>query len=256
MIKLVYIFLFMGVSIGCGLAQGKSDRLNIRFSRGAFSDTFLLQFKSGGSDKYDDQDAPKISDGYLSVAGVMEGGGKVAIEEKAYPTTPQVIPLFTRGYAAGTYSLDLQWTDWAGAGLSVILYDRLLEQKIALNEQQHSYSFFIDTAQLNHTSRFSLLLEVRIPPVDPVIVKDASLVAYPNPCTNQLYLQVAAFTAVGELQLSDMLGRRLWRKTFNQVQPLEQLEIPVQQLIPGLYLVDWRDPANPKAATTLKIIKL
>lgn len=255
MIRLMLLLLLLGLCQGRGLAQTKSDRLNIKLSRGAFSDTFLLLFKSGGNDKIDDQDAPKISDGYLSVAGLTAGGEKVAIEEKAYPTEPQVINLFTRGYAAGAYTLNVEWADWAGAGISATLYDQILDIKTPLHDQLHSYSFQIDTTQLSQTSRFSLLLETRIPIVEPVVVMEQRLVAYPNPCTNQLYLQVKDFAAVGELQLSDLLGRRLWRKTFKQVQPLDQLEIPVQQLTPGLYLLDWRDPANPKAATTFKIIK-
>jgi hypothetical protein len=254
--RLLLLLLVWGCCTAPVLGQNKIERLKVTLSRGAFSDSFLLLFKTGGNDETDDQDAPKISDGHLSVAGLAAGGLKTSIEEKAYPTGLQVIDLYTRVYAAGTYTLGLQWAVEAKAELSVTLYDHVLELKTPINMQHYTYTFHMDTAHLGKTSRFSLLLDKRIQEVEPVVVSEQSLIAYPNPFTNLLYLQVKDFAALAELQLTDMLGRRLWRKTFKQVQPLDKLEIPVQQLTPGLYLLDWRDPANPKAATTLKIIKL
>ena len=253
--KLWLILLVSGIYSAPSLAQVKSDRLKVTLSRAAFSDTFFLLFKTGGNDKTDDQDAPKISDGYLSVAGLSAAGLKIAIEEKAYPAGPQVIQLYTSVYAAGTYDLNLQWADEEKAGLQVSLYDHLLELKIPFQSAAHHYPFHIDTSQLSQTQRFSLLLETRLPTIEPELVKNQTLMAYPNPFINQLFLQVKDFAARAELQLTDMMGRKIWRKSYTQVQPMAQLEIPVQQLTPGLYLLNWRDLANPKAATTLKIIK-
>jgi hypothetical protein len=253
--RLFLLFLMSGFCMAPALGQIKSERLNVTLSRGAFTDNFLLLFKTGGNDETDDQDAPKISDGHLSVASLTAAGYKIAIEEKAFPTGPQVIDLYTRVYAAGTYTLLLEWAAWEKAGFSVTLYDHLLELKTPVHQGLHEYSFQMDNTQLGQTSRFSLLIDKRAQAIEPVVVKEQGLIAYPNPFTNQLYLQVKDFAEEAELQLTDLMGRKHWRKTFTQVQPLQQIEIPVQQLTPGLYLLGWRDLANPKAATTIKIIK-
>jgi hypothetical protein len=155
--RLLLLLLLSGLYSAAGLAQGKNDRLKITLSRGAFSDTFLLHFKTGGNDKTDDQDAPKISDGYLCVAGLSAAGLKIAIEEKGYPTGPQVIDLYTRVYAAGPYNLNLQWADEAKGELSVTLYDHLLELKTPINAQQYTYRFDMDTAYLGQTGRVYFL---------------------------------------------------------------------------------------------------
>lgn len=253
--RLFLLCLMSAFCLAPAWGQHKSERLNVTLSRGAFSDHFILLFKTGGNDETDDQDAPKISDGHLSIASITTAGHKIAIEEKAFPTGPQVIDLYSRVYAAGSYSLMLEWAARENEGFSVTLYDHLLELKTPVHGGQHLYSFQMDSAQLGQTSRFSLLLDKRVQAIEPLGVKEQDLIAYPNPFTNQLYLQVKEFAAEAELQLTDMMGRKHWRKTFTQVQPLQQIEIPVQQLTPGLYLLGWRDLANPKAATTLKIIK-
>jgi len=255
MIKLLLLFVLWGLFHNPAVAQTKSDRLHIKLSRGAFTDTFSLHFKTEGKDQVDDQDAPKISDGYLSLASAPSEKVKLAIEERAYPTNPQTVDLYTKVFAAGTYQLNLEWADWVGTNLSATLHDKLLDLKTPINAQQHTYTFTLDTSYAGHSNRFSLLLATRIQAPEPVLTKEPGLIAFPNPCTDQLYLQVKDFAAVASLQLRDLMGRSIWQKTFSQVQPLDRLEIPVQQLTPGLYLLEWRDLANPASLTTLKIIK-
>ena len=254
--KLFMLFVLWGLFHTPANAQTKSDRLNLKLSRDAFNDTFSLLFKTEGNDQVDDQDASKISDGYLSLASAPNEKVKLAIEERAYPIAPQIINLYTKVYAAGTYQLKLEWADWLATNLSVTLYDQLLDLKTPINAQQHTYTFTLDTSYAAHSNRFSLLLETRSLAPEPVLPKGPGLIAFPNPCTDQLYLQVKDFAAVASLHLRDLMGRSIWQKTFSQVQPLDRLEIPCQQLTPGLYLLEWRDPANPASLTTLKIIKL
>jgi hypothetical protein len=237
------------------LAQVSGDRLDIQLSKGVFADKFSLFFHASGNDEINDQDAPKVSDGYLSLASINAGSKKIAIEERAYPQGTQVVNLFTKVYAAGSYQFTFNWADWAQAKVAVTLYDHLLALNTPIDARQQQYSFSLDSNFAAQTNRFSLWLSERITSTEPVETAAAALVAYPNPCTNQLFLKVKEETAAASLQLWDMQGRRVWHQQFSHVQALDQLEIPCKQLSPGLYLLTWRDHAHPAATTTLKIIK-
>jgi hypothetical protein len=250
LIALVCLFLHTG------LAQVPDSHLTVRLHRDVFSDSFKLVFKEQGSAAVDDHDALKVSEGYLSVSSLHDKGIKLAIEEKNYAENNMETALFVKGYTSGLYSLSLTTTDFKAAGREVILFDKFLNKETVLQSNATTdYAFTIDSNALESqgNNRFSVLLnKVSFP----VLNRDGGLIAYPNPFKDTLSLHVGDHvTGPGEVWLKDLLGRVVWRKQFGNVQSNTVLVLAGMDLIPGLYLLEWRDQNELKKFKTLKVIK-
>jgi hypothetical protein len=250
-------------ALGCVLlqqviAQAPGNSLTIKLNSSVFSDSFQLIFTANGNVELDDQDAVKVSEGYLSISSLHPKGSKLAIEERAFPAGEQEVGLFVKGYAGGNYQLKLLSTKFQTANTGIILFDKYLNKKLPLlSESTMDYAFAIDSAVLETqgSSRFSLLLS-KVSLTAPALAASGGLLAFPNPFKQQLFLNTQNNpTALAEVRIKDLLGRLVWRKEFKDVQLNDILELECQSLIPGLYLLEWSDKANPKRFKTLKIIK-
>jgi len=239
-------------------AQIQENRITVQLTKNVFSDSFQLVFKENGQDTINDQDAQKIGDGYVSISSLHRKEIKLAIEERAYPTLNIEIPLFIKGYETSDYHLFVQATDFKGSGTRITLYDKLLNKKTPiLFNGITCYGFTIDLAVLGSQGgdRFSLQFDkVSINPSPSMV--EGTFMAFPNPFRDNLFLDVKDnHTAMVEIRLKDLLGRIVWRKEFKEVQKNDVLTLEGQQLIPGMYLLEWRDRNDPKKFKTLKIIK-
>lgn len=252
---LLLAFAFLMVSKAS--AQNNEDRLKIQLHSALFSDTFLVIFKENGRVEINDQDAPKVGEGYLCIAGFSIGGPKLAIEERPFPLEDLDLPFSVKAFASGNYTLNIARTGLKIAKAELTLYDRFLHQKILIGTADYSYAFNIDTAVVasQGENRFSLLLHPHSDKWISPVNKDA-MTAFPNPCLDKLFLNVSNFSAVaGEVFLKDLLGKVLWRKEFKEVKDNEVLELECQQLPSGIYLLEWRNGKKGKILNTLKIIK-
>lgn len=249
---------FISFFLNSAEAQIQENRLTVQLTKNVFSDSFQLVFKENGKDTIDDQDAQKIGDGYVSISSLHLNEIKLAIEERAYPTLNIEMALFVKGYETGVYHLTVAATDFKGSGTRITLFDKLLNMKTPiLFNGTTDYEFTIDLAVLDSQSgnRFSLKFDkvsINPSPSD----GEGTIMAFPNPFRDNLFLDVKEnHTAMVEIRLKDLLGRIVWRKEFKEVQKNDVLTLEGQQLIPGMYLLEWRDRNDPKKFKTLKIIK-
>jgi len=233
------------------------NNILLQLSSSVFSDSFQLIFKTGGNVDMDDQDALKVSEGYLSISSLHPKGSKLAIEERAFPAATEEITLVVKGYASGEYQLKITAAEFETAHTGVILFDKFMNKKLAVSAKSRiDYSFTIDSALAeSQGKRFSLLLsKVSLP--QQVNDTGPELLAYPNPFQHHLFINVKNHhTSSAEVRIKDLTGRLVWQKAFKEVQMNAQLELECQNLYPGLYLLEWNDHINPKKSRTLKIIK-
>ncbi|MEJ5961504.1 T9SS type A sorting domain-containing protein [Pedobacter immunditicola] len=243
---------------GSDQTQVPRNNLLLQLSSSVFSDSFQLVFKTGGSIDMDDQDALKVSEGYVSISSLHIIGSKLAIEERAFPVGEEEISLAVKGYASGQYHLKIKVTAFETANTGITLFDKFMNKKLSLKpENTIDYVFTIDSALMESQGdkRFSLLLSTVSLPV-PVIDAGPELLAYPNPFQHHLFINVKKHhTPSAEIRIKDLSGRLVWQKAFEDVQMNAQLELECQNLYPGLYLLEWVDHTNPKKTRTLKIIK-
>ncbi|MET3114471.1 hypothetical protein AAKU52_002205 [Pedobacter sp. CG_S7] len=239
-------------------AQIQENRLTLRLTKDVFSDSFLLVFKENGKEAIDDQDAQKIGDGYVSISSLHSKEIKLAIEERAYPTQNIEMALFVKGYETGYYHLFVEATDFKGTGIRLTLYDKLLNKKTPiLFNGITCYGFTIDLAVLESQggNRFSMQFN-KVSKNPSLSVVEGALMAFPNPFRDNLFLDVKDnHTPLVEIRLKDLMGRIVWRREFNEVQKNDVLTLEGLQLIPGMYLLEWRDRNDPKKFKTLKIMK-
>ena len=238
--------------------QVHRNNIVLQLSSSVFSDSYQLTFKTGGNLDMDDQDALKVSEGYVSISSLHAKGLKLAIEERDFPVGEEEISLVVKGYASGQYYLKIVAAEFEADSTGVILFDKFMNKKLSISaESTINYPFTIDSAlkESQGDKRFSLLLSKVSLPVA-VVDTGPELLAYPNPFQHHLFINVKDFhTPSAEVKIKDLTGKLVWQKSFEDVQMNAQLELECQNLFPGLYLLEWSDHINPKKSRTLKIIK-
>jgi hypothetical protein len=83
-----------------------------------------------------------------------------------------------------------------------------------------------------------------------------SLSLYPNPSNGQVTLQVAALSSSQLMvKITDMAGAIVWMENANVIAGNQQLELNLNQLADGLYLVQLQDENASSAMQKLMIQK-
>ncbi|WP_432713045.1 T9SS type A sorting domain-containing protein [Pedobacter sp.] len=253
----ILLILLLSFVFNIADAQAQQSRLSIALSRSVFADSVLFVFNTNGENKLNDRDAPKISEGYVSISALHSNTVKMAIEEMAYPDEHIDLPLSVKGYAAGLYKLTLSAADFKSAGYELTLIDQLLDKKVVLQTSPLVYSFTMDSLLSDSSSnpRFVMRLQ-KVNKLQPVKVAEGALLAYPNPFRDKLSLDVKNNAAAAvELAITDLYGNVVWRKQFTNVQHNDILELSTANMIPGMYLLLWKEAKQPLKSKTLKIIK-
>ena len=87
------------------------------------------------------------------------------------------------------------------------------------------------------------------------VVQEPSLVLWPNPVQQKLWLRgsiAVAATEMSKVQIYDLAGKRLMEAGFTQAQLADGIEVTVGHLRPGLYLLRWQHGDQVK---TLRFVK-
>lgn len=258
MTKSVYLVVSLMLCALVVRGQREGLRVAIRLERDVFADEYLLQLKANGDSAINAFDAVKISDGFVSLAGIHRSGQYLSAEERPLPTKAEVVPLYLKVFGTGTYQLRFRLSDWDHQRFELRLEDNDLQQQSAINRAEQVYSFTVETALKASAgaSRFSLV----VTPRQGTLVAEAAappLLAFPNPFTDRLFLNVKAQQeAAVTIRLIDMGGAIRWEQQFVDVMPEQILELNCGRLVPGLYLLEWRPKGSRQKRITLKIIKI
>jgi len=106
--------------------QNSHNNILLQLSSSVFSDSYQLTFKTGGNLDMDDQDALKVSEGYVSISSLHAKGLKLAIEERDFPVDEEEISLVVKGYASGQYHLKIVAAEFEADSTGVILFDKFM----------------------------------------------------------------------------------------------------------------------------------
>nr|WP_068888042.1 DUF2341 domain-containing protein [Pedobacter panaciterrae] len=232
----------------------KGAQLIIQLKRDAFEQQYMVSFVADGLDTVNDRDAVKIGEGYVSIAGLINGT-KLSYDERTSLTEKKKIQLFTKGWDSGSYCLNLQGLESFAPTTSITLTDKYLNLSREISASKNSYCFSMDEKVTESWgNRFVVTLEPALIK-DPAVSEVKGLTLYPNPISNKFYLKNSSdkvFNA--KLTIGDLYGQSLLTKHLTIGNGIN--EVNVEPLVKGIYLISVFDKTGNKLLKTFKIVKL
>lgn len=76
--------------------------------------------------------------------------------------------------------------------------------------------------------------------------------AYPNPASESIHLRFSDMIGNFEISISDAVGRKVYSTSWNKTQPQQELEMPINSFVNGLYFITVSDNEH---VYSLKVLK-
>lgn len=232
------------------------SELRVGLTKDGLLDEYVLIMQRDGNDGITDADAPKIGEGHLSLSGVTSDGTRLAIDERGIDTSKRIIQLFVKGFSSGTYALNLKGKFKNKA--QIVLVDHYLDKQITIEEGGQLYSFDIDMGIRNTygEKRFSLLIQ----PLESTKYRkdetDESILLYPNPISDVIYIKSKSLGWRNvKVSIRTITGQVLWSTELPSLEPGVPVQLPANQFIKGVYILQLIDQKNNKVVATFKMIK-
>lgn len=233
-------------------AQAISIKVDLK--KDGLSDPYRVTLRKGGDDGITDADAQKIGEGHLSISGLTPEGHKLAIDERGADAAVSTIRLFVKGWASGTYILNLQAS--LGNTGEVVLLDHHLNKRIPVEAEEYQYPFFMDmeNSKTYGGGRFSLL--VRTLEKSRAEVPDKAILFYPNPVNNVIYLKSTDQTRRNlKVLIRTIAGNVVWEEELPLLEAGVAALLPCDQLVRGLYILQLTDKKTNKTIASFKMLK-
>jgi hypothetical protein len=211
------------------------SRLSLSLSRDLFEQRYTLCFTGNGGDDIDDNDALKIGEGYVNIAGIA-GGLKLAFDERTFPTEKKVIKLYVAGWGKGFYDLKFSGLESFENNTAITLVDSYsnLGKKVTVSENTYRFYMDEDVPSSFGTERLSLHFEPDESPANSLINKEQ--LVYPNPFSTKFFLKNTDNIPKGShLVLRNSLGNIVVKKNLDGFGDLQ--EIDGSHLATGFYIV-------------------
>jgi hypothetical protein len=231
-----------GAQLSNTAVKNTSNELNsvlkVLLSKDGFFQPFELKYNSSGKSELNNGDALKIGDGYVSIGSLSADGVKLSIDERGGSDDAQEIKLFVKGYEKGSYQLRFNGIESFPSEISIILRDHYLKTVTRLNPNDSLFNFEIDTnvPESYGENRFVLVLNGKdignTSNEEPL-----KAIAYPNPFTDQLYLKVNEIVPDLFVNITDVMGKRVWSKGFGKIEKGNPIPLEITGLNKGIYVV-------------------
>ncbi|RZK75712.1 MAG: T9SS type A sorting domain-containing protein [Pedobacter sp.] len=254
---LVFISLLLTAIIGsvsAGAIPGEQDtsRLSVIINRDDFKQEYKLIFTKNGSDELNDWDALKIGEGYMNIAGLVNGI-KLSIDQRAILKETTEVKLYVKGWATGNYTLRIKGKETFDRSTHITLIDRYTNKRESINTEEKNYNFQIDLNDLasQGAERFSLLFEQQQPKQ---ILDSSPDIIYPNPFSDKLYVKTASDKHQQALVIiRNSLGIVVSRQQINLQE--NHPEIAVKNFFTGVYFIQLIDKSSNQTISTFKALK-
>nr|WP_294870655.1 LamG-like jellyroll fold domain-containing protein [uncultured Pedobacter sp.] len=235
-------------------SDDQGSQLTIQLKREAFEQQYVVSFVKNGIDDVNDKDAMKIGEGYVSIAGVINGT-KLSFDERTTLTEKKEIQLFTKGWDTGLYCLNLQGLESFSPTTSITLTDKYLNISREISPSKNNYCFSMDEKITESWgNRFMLTLEPFSFMNPGTLYEGNGVTLYPNPIINKFYIKNSSGKTLDtKLTISNIYGQILLTKYLmigNEVH-----EINAENLTKGIYLISLFDKVSNKSLKTFKVIK-
>jgi len=232
----------------------RGSQLSIQLKRDTFEQHYMVSFVKNGLDDVNDRDAMKIGEGYVSIAGVINGT-KLSFDERTTLTEKKEIQLFTKGWDSGSYCLNFQGLETFSPTTSITLTDKYLNVSREISISKSNYCFSMDEKITESWgNRFMLTLEPSSIKDHGTLSEENGITLYPNPIINKFYVKNSSGkTFPTELTISNVYGQVLLTKHLMIGSDIH--EISAENLTKGIYLISLFDKASNKSLKTFKVIK-
>ncbi|TCD02578.1 T9SS type A sorting domain-containing protein [Pedobacter psychroterrae] len=255
--SLVSILLLLTMITGSASTGPIPDERNtahliVSIARNDFKQEYKLIFTKNGTDEVNDLDALNIGEGYVSIAGLINGL-KLSIDQRATLKEAREVKLYVKGWATGNYTLRIKGKETFDRLTRITLIDRHANKRESINTEEKNYSFQIDLNEPGSqgNERFSLLFEQQQTQQD---LNSATEIIYPNPFSDKLYIKTYSDKhAHAIVIIRNSLGVIVSRQLINLQQ--NDSEISVKDLFTGVYFIQLIDKSNNQTISTFKTLK-
>jgi len=212
----------------------------------------MISFVPNGLDIVNDEDAVKIGEGFVSIAGLVNGT-KLSFDERPALTEKKEIELYTKGWDSGSYCLNMQGLESFPPGTTITLTDKYLNLSRKISASNNSYCFSMnDKISESWNNRFIITLDPSAPIDNPFEGNEITL--FPNPVINRFYLKNntdKVFDA--KLTISNVHGQCVLTKPLMLDSDVK--EVNAENLTTGIYLISIFDRRSNKFLKTFKVVK-
>ena len=227
-------------------------KLTATLSRLPFKQQYVLRFESNGHDGLDQNDAPKIGEGFISIAGTANETD-LAIEQRGKIDTTKSIAICVKGWETGVYSLTVETSDELRKTAKAMLMDNYLKKELSISNMMETYHFTIDISipESQGRKRFSIRFTKNEVLFDQ---RKNELITYPNPVKDKFYLRSEGdIYENARITFVDILGKIV--DTHCMTITKEASFIDCVKLPRGIYVVDVYPFGSKKAFKHFKMIK-
>jgi len=232
--------------------NNKRSKLTIQLKRDSFEQQYMISFVPNGLDIVNDEDAVKIGEGFVSIAGLVNGT-KLSFDERPALTEKKEIELYTKGWDSGSYCLNMQGLESFPPGTTITLTDKYLNLSRKISASNNSYCFSMnDKISESWNNRFIITLDPSAPIDKPFEGNEITL--FPNPVINRFYLKNntdKVFDA--KLTISNVHGQCVLTKPLMLDSDVK--EVNAENLTTGIYLISIFDRTSNKFLKTFKVVK-
>ena len=232
--------------------EPETSCLVVSINKNDFRQEYKLIFTKTGTDELNDWDALKIGEGYMSIAGLVNGI-KLSIDQRAVLRGTREVKLYVKGWATGNYTLRIKGKETFDRLTRITLIDRYTNKREFINAEEKNYSFKIDLNEPGSqgTERFSLLFEQQQTQQD---LNSATERIYPNPFSDKLYIKTSGNKhAQAIVIIRNSLGAMVSKQLINLQE--NDPEINVKDLFTGVYFIQLIDKGNNQTISTFKTLK-
>ncbi len=225
------------------------QRITVTLSKGSFKQDFILKLRNNGNDAIDDQDALKIGEGYVSIAGICEGT-KLAIEEKAWTSAGNETRLRVNGWEAGKYMLTVSGIKDMD-NIIIQLRDNYINYtKSITNGFSYEFDMVPGAEATQETERFIISFR---PAPNTTLVDSSRIKVYPNPFKDCLYITSSANIEKYRIIIRNIEGKII--KAINVTADEDILFNQEKKLQKGLYLIQVFDEKTNKLIKAFKVLR-
>ena len=211
------------------------------------SDALKIKFAANADNSFNYKDAPKMYNLDESMARDINGN-LASIENRAFPTDQESLPLFMYNYQTTDYvfEFDLKNLD----EYEIFVKDNFNNTLTQISASNPIYNFQVDIANQSSLSteqnRFELVFTDTT--LSNQVVNENNITVYPNPTNDRLFITTANTTKLASISIYNLLGKQV-QANLN----LEQNSIDMSHLSAGVYLLELTTTTGN--TITKKIIK-
>ncbi|MBZ9651618.1 T9SS type A sorting domain-containing protein [Psychroflexus montanilacus] len=195
-----------------------------------------------------------VQDDFLKLANLDENiarineGSYVSLEQRPYPKSEELLPLFFVDYKHTNYVLEFKMTEGL-KNFKIYVEDNYLDTLKEITPSDDTFNFTVDESipESKASDRFALVFEpVSLSTPEETIT---SLSLYPNPTQGNFSISGRDLEQGTELEIYNMIGQQVYKKSLTGQSTIEVTDFNATT---GIYLVKLKTNQGEK---TFKLIK-